>query len=281
MARIYVVEEATNMNAGATYSGAALPTSGSTNILAWDRGRQTMTNTNALAAVDLNRVEIGSLAAPTIEDLDVGVANGTSPVMLLKGAAGGSMSYKGIATRIALTGGMDLTINGGTTGTLYVKGSRSKPVKITAAADVQNLIIDGGYVIAESHASETFDTVKIMNGGKLDTKRNVLAAKVGRGEIVFRDGAKITNSGSGTLELTDERASVRVIALSAITFDNIDIPNGTLDCEGSGGDITFTNSTIGEGARIRDRHSGGKIIYTNTPTYYGSEQIGGGIGGAL
>lgn len=275
MARISVVENATNMNAGATYSGGSLPTSGTGNSLAWDRGRQTMTSTNALAAVNLNRVEINSLAAPIVEDLEVDVTNGTSPVMLLKGAAGGLVSYKGDATRIALTGGMDLTINGGTTATLYVKGPRGRPVKITAAADVQNLIIDGAAVEAEEHATQEFDTVTIINGGRLDTKRDVKAGKVSRGEITFRDGAKIDDgSGTGTLELDDEKAICRILSTAAVTFDSINVVSGFVDPEGSGGDVTFTNATISEGARIRERYSGGKVVYTNTPTYLGAELIG-------
>lgn len=275
MARISVIETLTNMNAGATYSTGALPTSGATNSLAWDRGSQTMTSTNALAAVNLNRVEINSLASITAEDLEVDVTNGTSPAMLLRGAAGGFVSYKGDATRIALTGGMDLTLNGGTTTTLYVKGSRGRPVTITAACDVVNLVVDGASVIAEEHASQEFDTVKIINGGKLVTKRDIKAGKVGRGEITFLDGAKIDNgSGTGTLELTDDRSIVRIIATAAVTFDSVDIAAGVVDPEGTGGDVTFTNATIAEGGKIRERYSGGSVVYTNPPTYLGSETIG-------
>ena len=283
MARVYIIEAATDMTAGATYSGGAAPSTGDT--LAWDvtAGVQEMTGAGtAISAVNLNRLEVNQRAAPIVDNLVVAVTNGTAPTVLLRGY-GGRLGLAGNATKIAVVGQTDFRGISGTYTTLYVKGSRANPVYITSGADVETLIVDGAHVILETHASGRLDFLYMLGSSRVDTKRSVDKGFCnGAGRLILRDGATVTDGAAGAiLKSMGDRFVTQVLAKAAVTLDKVEGYGGMLDCEGSAGDVTLTNCIRAEGFAIRERFSGGKIVYTNTPTDYGTEGGLGSIGGPV
>lgn len=277
MASRYLIAGKTDWSDTASWAGGVVPVDNDDVFIL--EGAQTVSAGLGQSAINLNSLfigpdfkgNIGSDSAP----LEIN-GDGASPTKFTWAATGGGYcKIKGTIPVMDAIGQGTLYAAGGTWAKLNAAGS----ARVVFDASCEITVTTGRIIVSSQGASvvipaktgggTTTCALAVVTAGKLQSARTILTAQVGAyngvGELTLTDGAAV----STLLEMLG--GTVRPLASGVITLLNAYA--GILDPTGNRyGDLTITNSVIAASAFLRSHYPGGKIVFTNDPTYAGPPQ---------
>jgi len=268
MATRYAVEgSALDFSAAGTWGGGA-PANGDDLIIG--KGFYRFTSGLSLGSVNLDSlqiseeadVEIGLPGNPLIIDIDSAGAG------LINLARRGFIYHSGARNVFVQQSQAKAYLSGGDADVMIVAMGSVYVGSACELADIR--VLSEGDLEADSHASDIIAVLRNY-GGNVVTRRNVVLGEVtDNGRLTFENAATISDgSGNGQLDINGVGARVRVIASSAITFDDVKIWSGTFDPTGSRAQITLTDSTLTAKSRLVESYGTFTIAKTNASTKYG------------
>lgn len=274
MASRYLTAGKTDWSDTASWAGGVVPVDNDDVFIL--EGAQTVSAGLNQSGVNLNSLyvgpdfkgNIGSDAAPLQINGD-----GASPTKFTWAATGGGYcKISGTIPVMDAIGQGTLYAAGGTWAKMNVAGS----ARVVYDASAEITVTTGRIIVSSQGASvvipaksgggTTTAALVVVTAGKVQSARTILTGQVGAyggvGELTLTDAAAV----STLLEMLG--GTVRPLASGTIALLNAYA--GTFDPTGNRyGDLTVTNSVIAASAFIRSRYPGGKIIFTNSPTYAG------------
>lgn len=272
MADINHVEGATDMSSTSFYSGGALPVAGDTLTFLRSGVSLAITNTTALAAVDLNRLTVspnfyadfGTPGAP----IRVDVSNGSSPTLDFQGSSssvylqGGSgaaafdivkwrpvRSGRGTLQDVdvprleAFSGTLDFT-GSASVGVIYAMGTAQVVCRAHASDTIGNTELGG---TAQLHAYRRLGgTCLVPTGTTLiyDVDSNTATGQVtlAGGRIIWKRGALVVSGSQGIIDASGLQASYSNASLTSLG-EGVTIIRGPV--------AVTTTSNLGNGPSFR------------------------------
>jgi len=259
---VFLNEGAVDMNAGASYTPAALPVNGdSLSVVA---GSQ-LVNTNPAALTAVNLVDYfhsnGFKGSMGVAGSPVEFGNITGTMQI---DGGGGQHYFKTGTvasaRVIGSGGGKVWLSGGTYTVLVVFGGE---VEISGACTVTKLIVLGGTVTLQPLTSGAASTTIIIKGGTVYNSRSCATV-----ELINASARLFTKAAAAVTTKLRIAAGVAT-HLSSGTITYLEGAGGTLSTRGAEKKFTITAGELWSGFTIDDSSQLTYITWGALPTLYG------------
>lgn len=185
-------------------------------------------------------------------------------------ARGGNLPLSGNTNKLAIVSPLGIGPDGPPV--VLVGGTHSAVI----ASNRAHIHVGSGAVVtramAQKQASIEMETnataltrIDLMTGASMILRRNMKAGTMGRAILELRDGATISDSTNGYLDMTDINALLRIIADADITLDDVRNFAGMVDPRQTRGNVTLTKATrTPESNIVEDWDTGSLSIGTAT-----------------